>query len=301
MNKVAVVFGGQGSQYENMGKIFIEENIAPEIYDEIKEYREIILNKSLEEISKTKNLQPIMLAFQLASVNFLKNKLNADATCGLSLGEYASLVLSKIITEKEALNLVKNRGRLMQECGEKINSKMLAILNKNEKEVEELINNSNIDNIYISNINSPKQILIAGRDVEIDEFKKFAKINKIRNIEMKVSGAFHTVYMKEASCEYKKYLEEVEFKDPQIDYYLNLTGKKYAKEDLREILKEHIKSPVRLYDCLKNIIDSGVDKIIEIGPKDVLSKIVEKNFKDVEVISLKDEREVIEFGENYGK
>lgn len=301
MSKVAVVFGGQGSQYENLGKLFIENNVAPKIYDEIDEYKDIIENGSFEELSKTKNLQPIMLAFQLASLKIVSEKINIDKTAGLSLGEYASLVAADIISQEDALKLIKVRGKLMQECGEKINSKMLAILNKNEDEVREIIKDSGIDNIYISNINSPKQILIAGEEKDIDAFKEYAKENKIRNIEMKVSGAFHTNYMGEAASEYKKYLEEVNFNTPKIDYYLNLTGKKYSGEDLKEVLSKHIENPVRLFDCLENIINSGVDTIIEIGPSDVLSKIIAKNFKDVEIISLKDEKEVIEFGGNYGK
>ncbi|MBU5668658.1 ACP S-malonyltransferase [Peptoniphilus sp. MSJ-1] len=301
MSKVAVIFGGQGSQYENLGKVFIEKNVAPEIYGEIKEYEEIIKNGSFEEISMTKNLQPIMLAYQLASLKIVREKLDIDATCGLSLGEYASLVAANVISAEDALKLIKIRGKLMQECGEKINSKMLAILNKNEDEVKEIIKNSEISNIFISNINSPKQILIAGEEKDIDAFKVYAKENKIRNIEMKVSGAFHTKYMGEAAIEYKNYLEEISFSEPKIDYYLNLTGKKYSGEDLKLVLSKHIENPVRLYDCLENIVNSGVNKIIEIGPSDVLSKIIAKNFKNIEIISLKNEEEVIEFGENYGK
>ncbi|MGF0096246.1 ACP S-malonyltransferase [Peptoniphilus sp. SGI.035] len=294
MTKTGVVFGGQGSQYENMGKVFLNHPKTKYIYEKISEYEKFILNGNLEELSRTKNLQPIMLAFQIAALEFLKKDENIVATCGLSLGEYASLVLAGSLSYKDALFLVKIRGSLMQNESQKYDTKMLAILNKNENGVKELIANFSCpDEIHISNINSPKQVVVAGDSGKISLFKEFLNDKKIRSIEMKVSGAFHTNYMENAGKKYFEELKEIKFEKPKIDYYLNLTGKKYNGENLRIVLSKHIYNPVRLFDDIKNMIDSGVDKIIEIGPGDVISKIIRKNFKEVQVISLKNEEEII--------
>ncbi|MSS78327.1 ACP S-malonyltransferase [Anaerococcus sp. AGMB00486] len=294
MTKIGVVFGGQGSQYENMGKVFLNHSKTKYIYEEISEYKKIILNGDLEELSRTENLQPIMLAFQISALEFLKKNENIAATCGLSLGEYASLVLAGSLPYKDALSLVKIRGSLMQDESQKYDTKMLAILNKNEDEVKNLIINfSYPDEIHISNINSPKQVVVAGDTKKIDFFKEYMTERKIRAIEMKVSGAFHTSFMENAGKKYFEKLKEIKFEKPKIDYYLNLTGKKYSEEDLRIVLSKHIYNPVRLFDDIKNMIDSGVDKIVEIGPGSVISNIIRKNFKEVQVISLKNEEEII--------
>lgn len=293
MRRVGIVFGGQGSQYENMGSLFLNHPRTKNIYKEISEYHYVILNEDLKTLSKTKNLQPIMLAFQLAALEFLKEE-NIVATCGLSLGEYGSLVLSGALDYKDALKLVKIRGSLMEEESNKYETKMLAVLNKNEDEIKEIISNfSQPKEIYISNINSPRQVVLAGYAEMIDLFKIYLSEKKIRFLDLAVSGAFHTKFMSGARNAYINALEEIDFSEPRINYYLNLSGKKYSGEDLKDVLADHINHPVRLFDDLKNMVEDGVDKIIEIGPGDVISKIVKKNFKDVEVVSFKNEKEII--------
>ena len=294
MKKIGIVFGGQGSQYQGMGREFLKHPKTKHIYEEIAEYKDIILDGSLSDLSMTKNLQPIMLAFQISALEFLKDREDIVATCGLSLGEYGSLVLAGVLTYKEALSLVKIRGRLMDEDSQKLESKMLAILNKNEDEVKDLILNSSLDeDIFISNINSPSQVLVAGESSKIKIFKDFLKNEKVRSIDMKVSGAFHTRFMKTAGEKFYQDLKKVKFSQPSLDYYLNLSGKKYEGEDFSLVLSQHIYSPVRLFDDIKGMVDQGVNEFIEIGPGDVISKIIKKNFKDLEVRSLKNEEEII--------
>ena len=294
MKKIGIVFGGQGSQYQGMGRDFLKHPKTKYIYEEIDEYKDIILDGSLSDLSRTKNLQPIMLAFQLSALEFLKDREDIAATCGLSLGEYGSLVLADVLTYKEALSLVKTRGRLMDDDSQKLESKMLAILNKNEDEVKDLILNSSLDKeIFISNINSPRQVVVAGESSKINIFKEFLKNEKVTNIEMKVSGAFHTKFMKTAGEKFYQDLNKVKFSQPRLDYYLNLSGKKYEGEDLSLVLSQHIYNPVRLFDDIKSMVDQGVSEFIEIGPGDVISKIIRKNFKDLEVRSLKNEEEII--------
>lgn len=134
---------------------------------------------------------------------------------------------------------------------------------------------------------------MAGESSKIKIFKDFLKNEKVRSIEMKVSGAFHTSFMKTAGEKLYKDLKKVKFSRASLDYYLNLSGKKYEGEDLSLVLSQHIYKPVRLFDDIKGMVDQGVNEFIEIGPGDVISKIIKKNFRDLEVRSLKNEEEII--------
>lgn len=135
--------------------------------------------------------------------------------------------------------------------------------------------------------------MVAGERKKIACFKNYLTEKNIRAMDLHVSGAFHTPYMKRASQAYLVELKKIDFAPPAMDYYLNRTGKKYAGEDMGYVLAEHIDHPVRLFDNLKNMIDEGVERIIEIGPGDVLSRIIKKHFNEVEVISLKNEEDIM--------
>ncbi|EGY79666.1 ACP S-malonyltransferase [Peptoniphilus indolicus] len=302
MSKVAVVFGGQGSQYSGMGKKLLEN--YPEIsniYSILgKELSDISFNGDIEIISKTDNLQPIMLAFQLSVVKLIKENLNISATCGLSLGEYGALVLSEVIDEKAALELVKVRGFEMNLASNEVESGMLAVMNSNEDDLKNFINNNELkDRVYVANINSSKQIVISGEKTGIQKLQIILKENGIKAIPLKVSGAFHTPFMYSAAKNYKQFLKNVKFSEPKMDYYPNLSGEKYNGEEMVDLLCEQIVSPVLLYKTLKNMVDDGVDTFIEIGPGSVISSIVKKEFKGIDVQTLKNDDEIINYIERF--
>lgn len=298
MSKVAVVFGGQGSQYSGMGKKLLEN--YPEIsniYSILgEELSDISFNGDIKVISKTDNLQPIMLAFQLSVVKLIKEKLNISATCGLSLGEYGALVLSEVIDEKTALELVKVRGFEMNVASNEVESGMLAVMNSNEEDLKKFVDNNCLkDRVYIANINSSKQIVVSGEKVGIEKLQAILKENGIKAIPLKVSGAFHTPFMNGAAKNYKKALENVDFSKPKMDYYPNLNGEKYIEEEMANLLCKQIVSPVLLYKALKNMVDNGVDNFIEIGPGSVIASIVKKEFKGIDVQTLKNDDEIINY------
>ncbi|MDY2986196.1 MAG: ACP S-malonyltransferase [Peptoniphilus sp.] len=298
MSKIAVVFGGQGSQYSGMGKkLSANYPEISNIYSILGEkLSDISFNGDIEIISKTDNLQPIMLAFQLSVVKLIKEKLNISATCGLSLGEYGALVLSEVIDEKAALELVKVRGFEMNLASNEVESGMLAVMNSNEDDLKNFINNNELkDRVYVANINSFKQIVISGEKTGIEKLQIILKENGIKAIPLKVSGAFHTPFMDSAAKNYKKSLESVKFSEPKIDYYPNLSGEKYNGEEMVDLLCKQIVSPVLLYKTFKNMVDDGVDTFIEIGPGSVISSIVKKEFKGIDVQTLKNDDEIINY------
>ena len=303
MGNLAVIFAGQGSQYEGMGsKLYDRYPEIRGIYDSLgKELTDISFCGSIDDISKTENLQPIMIAFQLAVLKLIRTHKpdllkGLMSTCGLSLGEYSALALSEIIDEGDALRLVAVRGALMGEASENRNSKMLAILKMTEDEVREVLqgNPKFEDKVYIANINSSRQIIVSGEGDAIDELKEFLKSNKKLAKPLSVSGAFHTPFMESARSPFIETLEETSFSSPKISYYPNVTGEKYDGTSMVHVLSEQIVSPVLLYKTFKNMVDDGVTRFLEIGPGGVLSTILEREFEGLEVSTIKNDDDLIE-------
>ena len=300
MGRTAIIFAGQGSQYEKQGALIYEK--FPEIryiYDFLgDELKKVSFEGTLEEISKTEKLQPLMVAFQLAAYNLIKDKIpNADAVCGLSLGEYSAITIAGIVSEKKALELVKKRGELMGEASKMIKSNMLAFVNATADMVAELIgeNEELSGRVYIANINAPKQIVVSGEENAIDILRDKAKEKHLIAKPLAVSGAFHTPFMDSAGRGFGEYVKNVEFNKPLIDYYPNLTGEKYKGQDMREVLPRQIVSPVLLYKTFRNMVDDGVDHFIEIGPGAVLSNIIKRNFDNIKLDTIKNDETLIEF------
>ena len=245
MGRTAIIFAGQGSQYEKQGALIYEK--FPEIryiYDFLgDELKKVSFEGTLEEISKTEKLQPLMVAFQLAAYNLIKDKIpNADAVCGLSLGEYSAITIAGIVSEKKALELVKKRGELMGEASKMIKSKMLAFVNATADMVAELIgeNEELSGRVYIANINAPKQIVVSGEENAIDILRDKAKEKHLIAKPLAVSGAFHTPFMDSAGRGFGEYVKNVEFNKPLIDYYPNLTGEKYKGQDIYYVMRPNI-------------------------------------------------------------
>lgn len=303
MNKLAVIFAGQGSQYEGMGsKLYDRYPEVRGIYDSLgKELTEISFNGNIEDISKTHNLQPIMIAFQLAVLKLIRSHKpqlleGLEATCGLSLGEYSALVLSGIVSEEGALRLVSERGALMGKASESSNSKMLALLKMTEDEVREIVEGNPEFNgkLYIANINSSRQIIVSGEGDVIDELKAYLKSKGKLAKPLVVSGAFHTPFMEPAREAFVETLKNTSFDEPSVTYYPNVTGEKYEGAPMSEVLSDQIVSSVLLYKTFKGMVDDGVTHFLEIGPGGVLSTILQREFEGVEVKVIKNDDDLIE-------
>jgi [acyl-carrier-protein] S-malonyltransferase len=278
----AFAFPGQGSQYVGMGlKIYEMYDFVREIYDEAerisgKPIKKLSFEGPEEDLTRTENTQPAIFVYSVALLEVLKRKgIEADVVFGHSLGEFSALYSAGVFSFETTLKLVVKRGELM---GRAKGGKMVAVIGKDAyKRAEEAIKELNPQKTVIANINSPLQVVISGDEREVDEIveriKSMAK--DLRLIPLKVSTAFHSPLMDEASTEFSKILESVEFMEPKVPIIMNSTGKiaKSSKE-VYNALKVQLRSPVLFVDMINTAIELGVDEAWEVGPKKVLCGLI---------------------------
>ncbi|NLY67924.1 MAG: ACP S-malonyltransferase, partial [Tissierellia bacterium] len=245
---------------------------------------------SEEELMKTENTQPAILATSIAIMKALeKEGIDCDYTAGLSLGEYTALVKSGGIKLSDALKLVKIRGKLMQEAVPQGIGGMAAILGLEREKVKEAIEEvKDKFLVEIANYNSPEQIVISGikEGVEI-ACRKALELGAKKAIILPVSAPFHSSLLEPAGEKLKDVLETTTLFDLQKDLISNVDAKPVAKKDeVKEKLVKQVSSSVLWQDSIEFLIEKNVDTFIEIGPGKSLtgfvkriSKALDKNVK----------------------
>ena len=294
--KIGVLFPGQGSQYEGMGR----DLIASPVYKRAKEILDdhtysVVEQASLDQLSKTRYGQVAIFLNSLSLYQELKdrvldpNDIGVSASLGLSLGEYTALCAADVFSLDEGIDLVKNRGLIMgQGAGGK--GSMVAVMKTGLETIQDLVDQAKEDDVLaVCNLNSPGQIVVGGEFEALDRFEEKCKEAKIKRfMRLNVEGPFHTQILNQAAQDFAdNYLSKVDFKEPNMDVYTNLSGKNYRQVDsIVENLKDQMCSPVRFIDCVENMIADGCQVFIEIGPGKSLSGFVKKINKDVKVINI---------------
>ncbi len=294
--KIAILFPGQGSQYEGMGR----DLIASPVYKRAKEILDdhtylVVEEASLDQLSKTRYGQVAIFLNSLSLYQELKdrvldpNDISVSASLGLSLGEYTALCAAGVFSLDEGIDLVKNRGLIMgQGAGGK--GSMVAVMKTSLETIQDLVDQAKEDNVLaVCNLNSPGQIVVGGEFEALDRFEEKCKEAKIkRYMRLNVEGPFHTQILNQAAQEFADdYLAKIDYREPGMDVYTNLSGKNYKQVDsIAENLKDQMCSPVRFIDCVENMVADGCQVFIEIGPGKSLSGFVKKINKDVRVINI---------------
>lgn len=293
--KIGFLFPGQGAQSVGMGK---------DLYDKYEDYRkvyekvnnitglnvdELTFNSEEELLNQTKNTQICILTMSLAILELLKKEnIEAIASSGLSLGEYTSLIYSKALSLEDGVKIVKARGELMQNLCPKGDWAMSAIIGLDEDSIIKICNEITTGFVSPANFNCPGQIVISGEKDAILQANQMAKqLGAKRTIELKTSGPFHTQMLKEAALKLRENLEKIEIHNFETTVIKNIDGTQYnEKDNVKDILANHIISPVRFENCIKEMINLGVDCFIEIGPGKTLSSFVKKINRDIKVFNI---------------
>ncbi len=291
MVKYAILFPGQGSQYPGMGKTLYEKYTeAREIFDSANEILGIdlknkIFNGTAEELKETTVTQPALFSTSCAlfKVFTSKNpnwKENCAFVAGHSLGEYSAFFAAGAFDFKTGLKLVQYRSWVIQRECEKNPGTMAAILNIDRKHLQEICDKSsnNGERCEMVNFNSPDQIVLAGSKKGIESALEIIKgLPGKRAIPLNVSGPFHSSYLKVAAQNMAKELTSAAISKTIIPVLTNCDAKP-AQEvaDIKEKLGQQIDHPVLWVDSMQRMIESGVEKFIEIGPGKVLTGLLRK-------------------------
>jgi len=304
-DKIAFLFPGQNSQIIGMGQDLANEfPEAREIFKQLDEICEKPMSKLCfegpnEELILTVNQQPAITAVNLACLKVLNRKgVKASVSAGHSLGEFAALVSAGILTEYDALSIVKKRGELMHRESLSHPGVMAAVMKLSIDKVTEIVEKAGEKGLLaVANHNSEAQVVITGEAGPMEYAISLVKEEKGKAIPLKVSGAWHCDLMKGAVNEFREYMEKFSFSNPSSDILFNATAAMESDtEKIKDIMANQLTSPVRWYDIVCRMITDRVDAMLDVGPQKQMmglagrilprdSNIVTSSVEDLETLN----------------
>ena len=286
----AYVFPGQGAQFTGMGKDLYENSaVAAALFEKANDIlgfriTDIMFEGTAEELKETKVTQPAVFLHSVILAKVLDVK--PDMVAGHSLGEFSALVVNGALSFEDGLKLVSQRAMAMQKACEITPSTMAAVLNLDDKIVEDIC--ASIDGVVVAaNYNCPGQLVISGEYKAVElACEKMKEAGAKRALILPVGGAFHSPMMEPAREELAAAIEATTFSTPICPVYQNVTAS--AVSDANEIKKNliiQLTAPVKWTQSVQQMIKDGATSFTEVGPGKVLVGLVNKIDREVETIS----------------
>ena len=308
--KIAFIFPGQGSQFVGMGKDLRDQfSAARQIFEQADQICQRPISRlcfegPMGELTLTDNLQPAVTAVSLACLATLKESgVTAVVSAGHSLGEYAALVSCGAISNYDSLRLVQKRGALMHREATANPGDMVALIGLDISAVNEIIAELRGNGVLaVANHNTAEQTVITGEKESVLRAAELAKQRTGRAVALKVSGAWHCDLMKGAVDEFRQFMEDIPFSEPESSILFNATAKKESSpEEMKNIMARQLISPVRWYDIMMAMLKDGIDTFVEVGPKNVLAGLLKKTVpadKEVKIYNVQDTQSLNKFLED---
>ena len=301
----SVIFPGQGSQIVGMGKEFYNKfEIVKKLFREANEalnfdISKIILEGPKENLDLTSNTQPAIFLisysiFKVVKEEFDINLNKAKYFAGHSLGEYSALSCAGYLDFNKTIKILRVRGDAMQNSVPKGEGGMLAVFGSKIEDIEKILrDNENTFKAQIANDNSDGQIVLSGRNTDLQLISIFLKKEKIKNIKLPVSAPFHCDLMNKATEIMSQELEKVNFNEANNKLISNVTADEILDvKDLKKLLVSQIEKRVRWRESVINMVNYGVNEFIEIGPGKVLSGLIKRIDKNVKITSINNESDI---------
>lgn len=303
MDKIALMFPGQGSQYPGMGKALYEKySEAREMMNQANQtlgfdLKQAMFNGTEEELKQTSVTQPAIFTvsaavYRIASKENPELAKRAAFTAGHSLGEYSALFAAGAFDFQTGLKLVKYRGEFIAEACKSNPGTMAAILGVEREALVKLCAEceTNGQVCQMVNFNCPGQIVVAGSKPAIEQLvQKVSGLAGAKAIPLSVSGAFHSSLVHEAALKMKEVLEKATILEVKIPVYANSDAKPTVQaSEIRQKLVAQIDHPVFWEDSIRQILGGGIETFVEMGPGRVLSGLLRKIDRKKKVVNMED-------------
>ena len=286
---ISVIFPGQGSQLIGMAKEFYDNFSYVKEYffqaDELlqKKLSKVILEGPKEDLDLTENTQPaiFLVSYSIFKVLEKETELNikgANYYAGHSLGEYSALCCADSLKFDQTINLLKHRGKAMQNAVPKGVGGMYAILGEDISQIENILKeNKNKFECYVANDNSVGQVVVSGKMSSLEKLGDELKSKQIKFIKLSVSAPFHCPLMKNATDLMRDKILNTQFHDPLVKIISNVTAKPHTTSDeIKKLIIDQIEKPVRWRESVEFMIENGIEEFIEVGPGKVLSGLIKR-------------------------
>ena len=308
MKSLAIVFPGQGCQFVGMGSdLCCQFAHARERLEQADDILGLHLSRLCadgpeEILNDTANTQPAIYVTTMILWEALAEQLNGARpriamSAGHSLGEYAALTAAGALDFEQGLRLVRERGLAMAEAGNRAPGRMAAIIGLSDEVVHEIMAQVQGEklNVWVANYNSPGQVVIAGCNEGLVRAVELAQERKAkRAIPLAVSVACHTPLMRAAAERLGAALAATEFRAPWIPIVSNATARPVSEpEEIRQALLRQLSSPVRWVESIQNMAKAGVTTMIEVGPKSVVTGLVRRISREMDVLTATDEASLL--------